>query len=185
MAAATRERIVTAALDIAEDSESVQGVTVSLESVARRAGLTKPGLMYYFPTKEALMVGIVDHAARRWAERLRAEAGDDPGNVSAFDRHRAYLNVAMADTVSRSDYWVCSVALYQPALSAAWTRHLGPWFATEGLSGHARSLLMLARYAADGVWAASATGLFRPADADLAALRVHARRLVDEAEAGR
>ncbi|GAA4431227.1 TetR/AcrR family transcriptional regulator [Georgenia halophila] len=182
MATSTRERIITAALTIAEERESVEGVTVSLESVARRAGLTKPGLMYHFPTKEALMLGLVDHAARRWSEQIRAEAGGDPGELSAFDRHRAYVKVAMTAERSRGDYWVFSDALYQPALSAAWHRHLTPWFAAAGLSGEARALLTVARFAADGAWISEATALFRADDRDLAAARVRALRLIDEAE---
>ena len=66
MAASARERILTAAKTLAESHDSVQGVTISLESVALQAGITKPGLMYHFPSKEALMVGLVDHAAEHW-----------------------------------------------------------------------------------------------------------------------
>lgn len=60
--AATRGRpssataILDAALSILDD-----GGTVSIESVAVAAGLTKPGLMYHFRTKAALMDALVDH----------------------------------------------------------------------------------------------------------------------------
>src|SRR5699024_9792163 len=53
MAESARERILTAAKTLAESHDSVQGVTISLESVALQAGITKPGLMYHFPSKEA------------------------------------------------------------------------------------------------------------------------------------
>ena len=74
----TRARILRAANELAEEQESVQGVTVSLESVSRRAGLTKQGLMYYYSSKENLMFGMVEHAAARWAGLLRDHTGAAP-----------------------------------------------------------------------------------------------------------
>lgn len=169
-----------AAKELAAENQTVQGVTISLESVARKAGLTKPGLMYYYATKEALMLGLVEHAAQHWAELLRAAAGGDPAAVSAFDRHRAYITTATTAEVSRADYWIFSDALYQPTLAEAWQRHLAPWFDTDWLAPPVRSLLTAARFCADGAWASEATGVF-PTD-DLDAVRVHALRLIEEAE---
>lgn len=180
MATDTRRRIMLAAKELAQENETVQGVTVSLESVARRAGLTKPGLMYHYATKEALMFGLVEDAALRWADLLRASAGAGPAELSAFDRHRAYVTAATTAEVSRADHWIFSDALYQPALAEAWRSHLGPWFATGALAPHVRSLLTAARFCADGAWTAEATGVF-PAD-DLDAVRGHALRLIEEAE---
>ncbi len=176
----TRERILQSAKELAEENDSIQGVTISLESVAQRVGLTKPGLMYHFPTKEALVVGLVEHAARHWHDLLREHAGADPETLSVFERHRAYVTVATTAEVSRADYWIFSDALYHPALAEAWHRHLGPWHATEGLSAPARSLVTAARFCADGAWMSEATGVF-PAD-DLPAVRRHALDLVDAAE---
>src|SRR5690625_1868219 len=86
MATSARERILTAAKTLAESHDSVQGVTISLESVALQAGITKPGLMYHFPSKEALMLGLVDHAAEHWSWLLRNHTG------RARDRKSTRLN---------------------------------------------------------------------------------------------
>ncbi|MBD0322544.1 MAG: TetR family transcriptional regulator, partial [Aldersonia sp.] len=43
-----RDRVLEAALDVLRDGESI-----TLDSAARRVGMTKPGLMHHFPTKEA------------------------------------------------------------------------------------------------------------------------------------
>jgi AcrR family transcriptional regulator len=180
MTSDTRERILSAAKELAEQNDSIQGVTISLEAVSRRAGLTKPGLMYHFPTKEALMLGLVDRAAQHWHELLREHAGADPEQLSAFDRHRAYVAVATTAEVSRGDYWIFSDALYHPTLAGAWHRYLGPWFADDDLPAAARSLVATARFCADGVWMAEATGVF-PAE-DLVAIRRHALGLIDAAE---
>lgn len=176
----TRARILQAAKTLAESHDAIQGVTISLESVAQAAGLTKPGLMYHFPNKEALMLGLVDHAAQQWHQRLHNHTGSEPAEVSAFERHRAYVCVATTAEVSRADYWIFSDALYHPTLAASWDGYLGPWFDTTGLGASARGLLTTARFCADGAWMSEATGVF-PAD-DLAEVRRHALALVDSAE---
>lgn len=178
----TRTRILQAAKALAESNDSVQGVTVSLESVAQQAGLTKPGLMYHFPSKEALMFGLVDRAAEHWAQRLTDHSGRGAHELSACDRHRAYVTVATTVEVSRADYWIFSDALYHPRLAQSWNDHLGPWFDIGGLEEPAASLLTAARFCADGAWMSEATGTF-PAE-DLTAVRAHALSLVDAAEAG-
>ena len=174
-------RILEAAKALAESHDSVQGVTISLESVAQKAGLTKPGLMYHFPSKEALMLGLVGHAAEDWAQRLRAHTGRASEDLTSFERYRAYVTVATTAEVSRADYWIFSDALYHPKLSRAWSEHLGPWFDTAGLDPRAVSLLTAARFCADGAWMSEATGVF-PSD-DPAAVCRHALALIDAAEA--
>lgn len=173
-------RILQAAKTLAEAHDSVQGVTISLESVAQQAGLTKPGLMYHFPSKEALMLGLVDHAAEDWAQRLRTHTGHPSYELTSFERHRAYVTVATTAELSRADYWIFSDALYHPKLARAWGEHLGPWFDTTGLDEGAVSLLTAARFCADGAWMSEATGVF-PSD-DLAAVCRHALALIDAAE---
>ena len=51
-----RDAALDAALDLLRD-----GGSLSLESAARAAGMSKPGLMYHFSTKEALVAALVDH----------------------------------------------------------------------------------------------------------------------------
>ena len=180
MAKDARQRILQAAKTLAESHDSVQGVTISLESVALQAGITKPGLMYHFPSKEALMVGLVDHAAEHWSWLLSNHTGSASEELNSFDRHRAYVAVATTAEVSRADYWIFSDALYHPKLAQSWSRHLAPWFDTTGLDAPAISLLTAARFCADGAWMSEATGVF-PSD-DLAAVRDHALGLIDAAE---
>lgn len=57
MAAGTRERI----LDALRDLLATGGVnTVTLESVASAAGVSKGGLLYHFPSKSALYIGLLE-----------------------------------------------------------------------------------------------------------------------------
>ncbi len=172
---------MNAAKELAEENSSVQGVTISLASVADRAGMTKPGLMYHFQTKEELMLGLVRHFAGQWHEQLCAAAGSEPAELSPFDRHRTYVVSLTTSPVARADFWIYSSAAYQPLLSVAWQEAFRPWFDLDGVSEAARGLLTTARFVAEGAWTAQATDVF-PAE-DIGAVRTIALRLIDEAEA--
>jgi len=83
-------------LDAAEQIVARDGVkNLTLEAVARTAGVSKGGLLYHFPSKSSLIVAIVDrHGSLREAAQSTALAAD-PGGPGAFTR--AYLR---ARTVS-------------------------------------------------------------------------------------
>ena len=49
---------------------------VSMERVAEAAGLKKANLFHYYPTKEALGAAVIEEAARRHAEGMRALFAD-------------------------------------------------------------------------------------------------------------
>jgi AcrR family transcriptional regulator len=53
-----RERIIAAAIAVAKESGAGR---LSLDAIARRAGVSKGGLLYHFPKKDALMRALVEH----------------------------------------------------------------------------------------------------------------------------
>ncbi len=55
MSSSTRDRILDAYRDLLL---AHGGVGVSLEAVAARAGISKGGLLYHFPAKSALLIGL-------------------------------------------------------------------------------------------------------------------------------
>jgi AcrR family transcriptional regulator len=66
----TKDKILQAAAEIAME---VGPVHLSLDSVARRAGLSKGGLLYSFPTKAKLLEALVEHHMAKFDESLRQE----------------------------------------------------------------------------------------------------------------
>ena len=60
----------------------------SLREVAKRAGITHAGLLYYFPTKEALLAAVLERRVVELYSRLAAEAvaPDHPAH-DYFVRH--------------------------------------------------------------------------------------------------
>jgi AcrR family transcriptional regulator len=73
-AADTRETILTAAANVVIE----QGASrMTLEAVAKEAGVSKGGLLYHFPSKDALIEGMIDHMVQGLTERIRKEYESD------------------------------------------------------------------------------------------------------------
>jgi AcrR family transcriptional regulator len=173
-----RTALLDAALRLLRGPE---GADITLDAVAREAGITKPGLMYHFPTREALLLAIVDHAAG-CLERAMTEALDGPlADATPAQRVRAYAEVAARGSDSRAEYAVWTEAAYRPSLSGPWLARLERWLdLPDGLDPRTRAALTVARLAADGLWAAEATGVFPPRPEDRDAVVALIRSLTDE-----
>ncbi len=92
---ATRERIMEAATAVAH---AVGPAHLSLDAVAERAGVSKGGLLYHFPTKASLIKAIVE----RHLETVANAAGitsceaDGDGDGVALRMMRAFLVTPVA-----------------------------------------------------------------------------------------
>lgn len=80
----SRERILSAAADVAREAGAGN---LSLDAVAARAGVSKGGLLYNFPTKAALMRALVESFLAKFEGELdTATEGPDAGDdlLSAY-----------------------------------------------------------------------------------------------------
>ncbi|MEV3934979.1 TetR/AcrR family transcriptional regulator [Glycomyces sp. NPDC049804] len=170
----SREQIIDGALAMLRASESV-----SLESAAKRAGLTKPGLMYHFPTKEALMLALVDRVIDGWERRLE-DALDGPLDQAApAARLAAYLEWALAGEADWSDLVMFADPRLCEELTARWIARMKPWFdVPEDLPATERARLAAVRFMADGVWFADAMAAVPPDDDTRAGLRALAAEVL-------
>lgn len=85
----TRTRLLRAAQDIARETGPA---SVSLDAVAARAGVSKGGLLYHFPTKAALLRALVEDQLASFEKALESEeAGRQRDGVLA-----AYLDTFVA-----------------------------------------------------------------------------------------
>jgi AcrR family transcriptional regulator len=77
-----RERILAAAAEVAAESGAVH---LSLDAIARKAGISKGGLLYHFPKKEDLMRALVEHHLSGIEEATRKAAFSvaEPNAVAA------------------------------------------------------------------------------------------------------
>lgn len=85
-----RERILLAAMDVAAASGAVH---LSLDAIARKAGISKGGLLYHFPKKDDLMRALVEHHLAGIEEATRKAAGlTAEANAVAAALVAAYLD---------------------------------------------------------------------------------------------
>ena len=150
-----RDAVLDAGLDLIR-----QGGSLSLESAARAAGVTKPGLMYHFPTKEALVGALVDHLLRSYEEELEALLGAPLAESTIEDRLGAYLRWSITHGGDAADLVMLSDPRLRTTMSARWAERLGPWVEVPAaLPADRRARLHAARLLADGCWFADASGV--------------------------
>ncbi len=85
----SRERILRAAVELAQE---VGPAHISLDAVAARAGLSKGGLLYSFPTKAKLLEGVVEEYMKEHERAMevqeRLQSGDKTVSRVLFDVYR-------------------------------------------------------------------------------------------------
>ncbi|NYE46476.1 AcrR family transcriptional regulator [Spinactinospora alkalitolerans] len=102
-ASTTRDRILDALQDILIEEGSS---AVTLEAVAAAAGVSKGGLLYHFPSKTAMMTGLVRRLADR-AEEEFGEAVETEGGVV-----RGFLRTSLPESSEEAAlYWSIIAAL--------------------------------------------------------------------------
>lgn len=88
MRPSNRSKILDAAIRVVH-RDGVTGIT--FESVAAEAGLTRGGMLYHFPSRDALLLGIHEHLANQWEALLEKVAGKPAHEASAEERFAAYV----------------------------------------------------------------------------------------------
>jgi AcrR family transcriptional regulator len=92
------ERTRRALLDAAATALRAHGPGVSLDAVAREAGVSKGGLLHHFRSKDALLVGL----AEEWLSRFDAAVRNhlDPDDDRPGRMCRAHIRAAFDDTLA-------------------------------------------------------------------------------------
>jgi AcrR family transcriptional regulator len=150
MRQSNRTKILEAAVDIVQ-REGITGVT--LESVAAEAGLTKGGLMYHFPTRDALLQAIHNHLTRQWEDSMIDTAGKTSEDATTEERLAAYVRVATR-SATRAELLLIIEASTHPDYAKPWTDVLARWTppAADAANNPAALARFIARLAADGLW---------------------------------
>jgi TetR/AcrR family transcriptional regulator len=86
-----RRAILDAALDVFS-AHGFRGAT--LDRIAAEAGLSKPNLLYYFPSKEAIHVALLSALMDTWLDPLREldAAGDPRAELLAYVRRKLQMS---------------------------------------------------------------------------------------------
>jgi AcrR family transcriptional regulator len=143
------------------------GATISLDSVAIAAGLTKPGLMYHFPAKSALMDALVDHVVDSQECELSMFLSVPPEQATPRQRLGAYVRWALQSKHRRSDLVMLSDPKLADRMLARWTERFHRWVQVPADAPPAeQARLHAARLLADGAWLADSSNTFPLADGE-------------------
>ena len=134
---------------------------LTLDAVAAEAGVSKGGLLYHFPTKDALIQGLLVAALDRFDDALRSEPQVDPGDLG-----RAYLRVT-AEGASEDSSLIAVIA-QRPELIAPMRARYAHWTAALVADAGDPVEAWVMRLTADGLWLADVLDL-APPDAALRA----------------
>ena len=118
-------------------------------------------------------------APRSLERRMAALLGGSEGTVE--ERYRSYVQAAADGQNMRAEWALWFHSSCRAELQEAWSRHLDRWLLIpEGTPPARRARLLTARLAADGLWAAQASGVGAPGKADAAAIVAHILGLIGE-----
>jgi AcrR family transcriptional regulator len=130
-----------------------QGATaLTLEAVAARAGVSKGGLLYHFPSKDALIEGMVERYLADFEARIDAQLIniDQP---TAVQWARAYITASLEpdpEGMAVSAALLAAVAVNLNLLQPMQTRYAVWQAKLDALSDP--STVWLIRLALDGLW---------------------------------
>lgn len=153
----TRQRIFTAATRVVRE----RGVgRLTLDAVARTAGVSKGGLLYHFPSKEALLIALAEEVIAQFETVIAQEAEADSGPV-AGRWVRAYARASLDLSRDELDLTAALLAAAgsDPALLAPWRTAFSRWQTRINADGLDPTTATLVRLAVDGLWLADLLGL--------------------------
>ncbi|WP_224280263.1 TetR/AcrR family transcriptional regulator [Nocardioides lacusdianchii] len=158
------------------------GASVSLESAARAAGVTKAGLMYHFSTKQALMTAVIDHLMNQYEHELTQRLTSDNSTApTTTARLVAYLNWVCDGHFDHGDLVMFTDPRLREPLSARWNERMGEWVhIPETLPAKERARFHAVRLIADGIWLNSASNGISLTDEDRDAVQALAHQLLQE-----
>jgi AcrR family transcriptional regulator len=168
-----------ALLDAAESLLSEQGTqALTLAAVADRAGVSKGGLLYHFPTKEALVQALVARVIEDFDDLIGSYIDDTPG---AYTRAyvRATFEILTGEARAYRRWSAIMAAATDPELAAPLNAAMRRWHGQSDPSDPDPAASAIVRLAAEGLWevVSHAPGLYD--DEQLAALERRMLALLD------
>ncbi len=120
--AKNHEAILEAALDVFSQA-GFRGAT--LDQIAEVAGLSKPNLLYYFASKEAIHMALLSDLLDTWLDPLRAldPSGDPVEEIVAYIRRKMELS---RDYPRESRLFANEILQGAPRIQAAFSDDLKP-----------------------------------------------------------
>jgi AcrR family transcriptional regulator len=147
--ASKRDDVLEAVVTIIERD----GLTaVTLDAVAAEIGMTRAGLLYHFPSREALIRATHEHLTGQWERELVESAGKTAAEASEAERHLAYVNVSVK-AARRVELLLMLESCENKELGDLWQDVIDRWAPPFPVPcDDAAMKRFIARLAADGLW---------------------------------
>lgn len=126
---------------------------LSFEAIAEEASLTRSGIVYHFPTHEALLDGLHEHFAASWEAELVACSGP-ADTLDPAQRAAAYARTA-ATSADGAELQLILEASAEQSHQTPWNEVVRTWapeVPAEGPLSAEQARGIIARLAADGLW---------------------------------
>ena len=155
---ATRAEII----DMAIEAAAEEGATgLKLDAVVARLPFSKGALLHHFPTKLALLEGVIDHLASEMTAAILAEAARDP---NPYGRNaRAYLRATVNEPVTERDVSIGRAILatcaVEPGLIGRWRAAMRALAADDPVDPAGKDDALMLRLIADGLWMSDLFGI--------------------------
>ncbi len=173
----SRERILNSAEDVIAETGAIH---LTLDAVAERAEVSKGGLLYHFPTKDALLEALLERQLARFqdrADKAMARTPEGPGQ-----RLRAHVLswAAHDERMDRLSMAILAASIYNPTLlepARARYREAFDDFIAGGVSPERAALITCA---INGFWFTRLLGVSPFGDELKQALVAELVRLIDQ-----
>ncbi|PFG27808.1 TetR family transcriptional regulator [Corynebacterium renale] len=144
-----KDQILEASLDIIA-SDGIPGVTY--DRLATVTGLSKSGLIYHFPSRHDLLVGLHEFTAARWEKKIIDHAGGKTADeLTERERYRAML-VTMSEHEPVTELLVTLHARTHEDFARPWVEVEDRWLPDVHTPSTDKNLVA-ATVLASGLWA--------------------------------
>lgn len=134
-------------------------LNLTLEAVAKEAGVSKGGLLYHFPNKEALISSMIDEHLASWNKAVEAAKDDKAGS---FTRAFVKTTITPVDLETQLGSGLLAAVALNPDLLGPVKKHYTAWQKEIEQDGINPVTATLVRLAADGLYFAEVFELAPP-----------------------
>ena len=158
-------RTIAVILEAAERVIVKSGVEkATIDEVAREAGVSKGGVLHHFPSKEAIVVGLVGMMAANFEAEISKRQALDPEAKGSFTR--AFLRTVTESDDHCVEVFVALTSMLRgtPSLQQLFRDAHLRWQARIEQDGIDPVCASVVRLAADGLWLAKLHGVTVPSN---------------------
>lgn len=144
-----------------------EGVTsLTLEAVAREAGVSKGGLLYHFSSKDALIKGMLDYLTDNYNTSIERKLAEEPDTTGQWLRAFVRMSFEEANQNDLLGAGLIATMVNNPESLEVWRECYRDWQKRIEEDSQNLALSTIVRLAADGLWFAEFLG-FAPPDGKL------------------